>query len=59
MTVEKMLDDNIDPSMAIEMTGLTFSESDRDTRIDPRYIEMLKQVKDHKLVDEELGFDKD
>ena len=54
-----MLDDNIDPSMAIEMTGLTFSESDRDTRIDPRYIEMLKQVKDHKLVDEELGFDKD
>ena len=53
-----MLDDDIDPTMAMEMTGLKFSEgpglsSSNDTRIDPQYLEMLQDRTND--VDEELG----
>ena len=45
-----MLDDNIDPNMAIEMTGLVFSQK---TQVDQQYLEMLQKRETKE--DEELG----
>ena len=45
-----MLDDNIDPKMAIEMTGLVFSQK---TQVDAQYLEMLQKRESKE--DEELG----
>ena len=57
-----MLDDNIDPTMALQMTGLTFQDNSlspqpaagENTRIDPRCLEMV-QARRNLFDDEELG----
>ena len=52
-----MLDDDIDPSMAIEMTGLQFSEKSQNAkRLDPQYLAMVNRSRQD---DEELGLSSD
>jgi hypothetical protein len=46
------LDENIEPKLAIEMAGLTFSNY-KNTTIDPQYLELLQ--KHTNVADEELG----
>ena len=55
MTVEQMLDDNVDPTMALQMTGLKFQDNNLKA-IDPRYLEMVQERSNNfNEDDEELG----
>lgn len=62
MTVEQMLDQDIDPSVALEVTGFRFqndaaansaSSRSSSSRIDPEYLRMLHERRNQS--DEELG----
>ena len=50
-----MLDDNVDPTMALQMTGLKFQDNNLKA-IDPRYLEMVQERSNNfNEDDEELG----
>ena len=47
-TAERMLDENCDADLVIDTIGLKFSSDkpDRSSKVDPQYLEMLKDKED-------------